>query len=150
MSTRGPRLGNLQGLKREGDDDDPQAKMRRPKKEGIKILPLILMFVMFGPVVLTGLIFVFDYVANSDWGIKIGLADDPRTRLTKFYKKHNPTKMRDVDKLLKKYKGRYPEMFQRLDAKYNRRKTKEAEEEEEYVREQARYEQEAREAQDKF
>lgn len=28
-----------------------------------------------------------------------------------------------VDKLLKKYKGRYPEMFQRLDAKYNRSKT---------------------------
>lgn len=62
----------------------------------MQILPLILMFVMFGPVVLTGVIFVCDYVANSDWGIKIGLADDPRTRLTKFYKKHNPNKMRDV------------------------------------------------------
>lgn len=61
-----------------------------------QILPLILMFVMFGPVVLTGLIFAFDYVATSDWGIKVGLSDDPRTRLTKFYKKHNPTKMRDV------------------------------------------------------
>ena len=29
--------------------------------------------------------------------MKIGLAGDPRTRLTKFYKKHN-TKMRDVRK----------------------------------------------------
>ena len=63
-----------------------------------QILPLILMFVMFGPIILSGLIFVCDYVVNSEWGIKIGLADDPRTRLTKFYKKHNPTKMRDVRK----------------------------------------------------
>lgn len=61
-----------------------------------QILPLILMFVMFGPVALTGLVFVYDYVATSEWGVKIGLSDDPRTRLTKFYKKHNPTKMRDV------------------------------------------------------
>lgn len=62
------------------------------------MLPLILMFVMFGPIILTGVIFVADYVVNSEWGIKIGLADDPRTRLTKFYKKNNPTKMRDVRK----------------------------------------------------
>lgn len=61
-----------------------------------QILPLILMFVMFGPVALTGLVFVFDYVATSEWGVKMGLSDDPRTRLTKFYKKHNPTKMREV------------------------------------------------------
>eukprot|EP00903_Cladosiphon_okamuranus_P006394 g6259.t1 len=151
MSTRGPRLGKLQGLKREDDDDDPQAKRRRPaNKGGIKILPLILMFVMFGPIILSGLIFVCDYVANSEWGIKIGLADDPRTRLVKFYQKHNPTKMRDVDNLLRKYKGNYAEMFKRLDAKYNRQKSKETEEEEEFLREQARYEQEARDAQEKF
>ena len=56
------------------------------------------MFVMFGPVILTGLIFVFDWVVNSEWAVNIGLTDDPRTRLTKFYKKHNPTKMRDVSK----------------------------------------------------
>ncbi|CAM9308288.1 unnamed protein product [Scytosiphon promiscuus] len=152
MSSAGPRLGKLKGLKREDEEDDPQAQQRRAsKKGGIKILPLILMFVMFGPVVLTGVIFVCDYVANSDWGIKIGLADDPRTRLTKFYKKHNPNKMRDVDKLMKKYKGNYAEMFKKLDAKYNRsnaRKTKEAEEEEEFLREQARYEEEARKAQE--
>lgn len=65
-----------------------------------QILPLILMFVMFGPIILSGLIFVCDYVVNSEWGIKIGLADDPRARLTKFYKKHNPTKMRDVRRQL--------------------------------------------------
>lgn len=61
-----------------------------------QLLPLILMFVMFGPVVLTGLIYVFEIVANSEFAVKIGLSDDPRTRLTKFYTKYNPTKMRDV------------------------------------------------------
>lgn len=38
MASGGPRLGKLQGLKREDDDDDPQAKQRRPaKKGGIKV-----------------------------------------------------------------------------------------------------------------
>lgn len=38
MSGRGPRLGKLQGLKREDDEDDPQAKQRRPAtKGGIKV-----------------------------------------------------------------------------------------------------------------
>ena len=38
MSGRGPRLGKLAGLKREDDDDDPQAKQRRPaNKGGIKV-----------------------------------------------------------------------------------------------------------------
>lgn len=62
----------------------------------VQILPLILMFVMFGPVLLTGLIFVVDFVVNSEWGIRVGLPGNPRSSLTKFYQKHNPTKMRDV------------------------------------------------------
>lgn len=41
MSAGGPRLGKLAGLKREGDDDDPQAKQRRPaNKGGIKVCVL--------------------------------------------------------------------------------------------------------------
>lgn len=64
-----------------------------------QVLPLLLMFVMFGPVLLTGLIYAFDIVANSEFAVKIGMTDDPRTRLTKFYTKHNPTKMRDVSYL---------------------------------------------------
>ena len=56
------------------------------------------MVVMFGPVLLTGLVFVFDYVAASEWGVKVGLSEDPRSRLTKFYQKHNPSKMRDVSR----------------------------------------------------
>ncbi|CAM9696885.1 unnamed protein product [Ascophyllum nodosum] len=111
------------------------------------------MVVMFGPVLLTGLVFVFDYVAASEWGVKVGLSEDPRSRLTKFYQKHNPSKMRDVDKLLRQYEGKYAELFRKLEAKYARpdpRKQKQAEEEEEFLKEQARYEQEAREAQEKF
>lgn len=42
MSSKGPRLGKLQGLKREVDDDDPQAKQRRPaKKDGIKVCVVV-------------------------------------------------------------------------------------------------------------
>lgn len=58
------------------------------------------MFVMFGPVLLSGLVWAFDALANSELGVKIGLTNDPRTRLTKFYQKHNPGKMQDV-------RGRY-------------------------------------------
>ncbi len=65
-------------------------------RAGWQILPLILMFVMFGPVILTGVIFVCDWVVNSEWAQNIGLADDPRTRLTKFYKKHNPANLQNV------------------------------------------------------
>lgn len=61
-----------------------------------QLVPLFLMFVMFGPVLISGLVWLFDAVARSEFGMKIGLADDPKTRLTKFYHKHNPTKMRDV------------------------------------------------------
>lgn len=38
MSTGGPRLGKLKGLKREDEEDDPQAMQRRAsKKGGIKV-----------------------------------------------------------------------------------------------------------------
>lgn len=40
----GPRLGKLQGLKRE-EDDDPQSKKRRPsKKGGIKVKTIYVHF----------------------------------------------------------------------------------------------------------
>ncbi|CAM9813936.1 unnamed protein product, partial [Choristocarpus tenellus] len=93
--TGGPRLGKLQGLRSE-EDDDPQGKMRPRKKEGIKILPLCLLLVMFGPFVLTGLIWAFEAIASSRFGVTVGLGQDPRTRLTEFYKKHNPSKMKEV------------------------------------------------------
>jgi cytidylate kinase len=46
-------------------------------------------------------------------------AKDPhRERLVAFYEKHEPSKLKDVEKLLKKFKGREDEMFQRIADKY--------------------------------
>jgi hypothetical protein len=42
------------------------------------------------------------------------------SRLTEFYQKHNPTKMGDIPKLLKKFEGREEAMFQALEEKYVR------------------------------
>ena len=42
----------------------------------------------------------------------------PPIKGTDFYKKHNPTKMADVPKLLKKFEGREEAMFQALEEKY--------------------------------
>jgi hypothetical protein len=40
------------------------------------------------------------------------------SRLTDFYQKHNPLKVGDVPKLLKKFEGREDAMFQVLSTKY--------------------------------
>jgi hypothetical protein len=41
-----------------------------------------------------------------------------RTRLTRFYAKHNPDKMSEVDGTLAKFKGRFGVLFQKLNQKY--------------------------------
>ena len=41
-----------------------------------------------------------------------------RERLTEFYRLHNQAKLKDVDKLLKKFYGRENELFDRLEKKY--------------------------------
>ncbi len=43
---------------------------------------------------------------------------DYRARLIDFYEKNNPSKMKDVDATLDKYKGREKELFRRLKLKY--------------------------------
>lgn len=50
-----------------------------------------------------------------------GTAENPtfRKMLLDFYKKNNPKKVDDVDGLLKKYRGREVELFERLVKKYN-------------------------------
>ncbi|TMW63536.1 hypothetical protein Poli38472_002477 [Pythium oligandrum] len=49
-----------------------------------------------------------------------GSSKDPyRQRLVAFYSKHNPPKLADVDKILKKYKGQEELLFTRLQRKYS-------------------------------
>ena len=42
----------------------------------------------------------------------------PKERLVKFYKKHNPEKIDEVDRLLTKYAGSYEKMVKVLESKY--------------------------------
>ena len=42
-----------------------------------------------------------------------------RERLVQFYKKHNPSRLFNVDYLLKKYRGRESELFSELEKKYS-------------------------------
>ncbi|CAM9363682.1 unnamed protein product, partial [Chrysoparadoxa australica] len=112
----GPRLGSLKGL-----GGERRRKKRpegdAPKKEGISWMPLIFLFVILGPAWLPVVIKVCDWIAASDLGIKIGLGTHPRDRLVAFYKQHNPRKLSEVDGLLEKYKGRYEELFEKLELK---------------------------------
>lgn len=49
---------------------------------------------------------------------QIGLAPTPKMRLVKFYEKHNPDKVKEVDALIGKYTTDYPKMVKILEAKY--------------------------------
>jgi len=49
-----------------------------------------------------------------------GSSDSHKERLVEFYKKHNPSKLDTVDTTLAKFKGKEDELFQKLEAKYNK------------------------------
>jgi hypothetical protein len=55
------------------------------------------------------------HAANSS---ETSTAKDYNAILTSFYQKHNPSRVGEVEKTLVKYKGREPEMFQKLSSKY--------------------------------
>ncbi|KAG5190499.1 hypothetical protein JKP88DRAFT_232320 [Tribonema minus] len=118
----GPRLGKLKGLgeskKRKGGSKGVPAEA--PAKGGLNWMPIILMFVVFGPAVLPVFVYLFDKVSTSDWGINMGLSRSLEAKLTDFYKQHNPTKLREVPSLARKYKGRDAEIMARLQDKYKR------------------------------
>lgn len=120
----GPRLGKLKGL---GETAGKRSKAKKKSSDepmtvgGIKVLPLVMLILIFGPALLTVLTLGFEKVAATEWGIKMGLSKSPADKLTEFYMKHNPTKVNQVPSLLKKYKGRYPQMFAELEAKYKYR-----------------------------
>src|SRR5437667_3257378 len=48
---------------------------------------------------------------------------DYRAALVEFYQKHNPEKLKDIDLLLTKYKGREEELLHALRVKYGANKT---------------------------
>ncbi|CAM9338707.1 unnamed protein product, partial [Phaeothamnion confervicola] len=81
---------------------------------GIRLLPVFCMLLIVGPVLLPALFWLVDRVASSDIGVNLGLSN-PRKYLVDFYTKYDPAKLNEVDKFMKRYKGRYPEMYKKLE-----------------------------------
>eukprot|EP01084_Bolivina_argentea_P101738 182351_1 len=134
----GPRLGRLPPLgeprrRRKccgGDEKERQDVSVELKAKGIRMAPLILLVVLFGPMLLPGIIWAWNNVSNTELGVKLGMRMDHRTRLVKFYKEHSPEKITQVDRILGKYKGREAQLFSKLEATYKRREAIKKEEEE--------------------
>ena len=110
----------------EDDDDDytPSARGKKrvaPKGYFAKIrwTHVALLLLMTGTAVLPALLWVADKASGAigtsnafqKVGIQLGMMPTPKERLVKFYKKHNPEKTDEVDRLLTKYAGSYGEHF---------------------------------------
>ena len=109
------------------DDDDDYTPSARGKKRvapkgyfaKIRWTHVALLLLMTGTAVLPALLWVADKAsaaigtsnAFQKVGIQLGMMPTPKERLVKFYKKHNPEKTDEVDRLLSKYAGSYGELF---------------------------------------
>mmetsp|Transcript_31999 Transcript_31999/g.42222 ORF Transcript_31999/g.42222 Transcript_31999/m.42222 type:complete len:135 (+) Transcript_31999:160-564(+) len=122
------RRGDKAEAQQEEDDETTSLvpPPQKSRKEGIRWMPIVFLFLFVGPACLPGVFWIFDKIAQSDFGKSMGLYEEPRVRLEKFYREHNPSKLGEVDKMLKKYKGREDELFKRLERVYAERR-KEAE-----------------------
>ncbi|CAM9190945.1 unnamed protein product [Heterosigma akashiwo] len=124
--------------KEEGGEKAPQSVPPPPapqkKKDGIKLLPIIFLMLFVGPACLPGVFWLWDKFAQTPFGKSWGLYEEPRDRLIRFYKEHNPAKLGEVDKMLRKYAGREDELFKRLERVYGERQK-----EQEYMDEADKY-----------
>jgi hypothetical protein len=68
--------------------------------------------------VLPVIIYMFDKVSTSEWGVRAGLSKSPEARLKELYMKYNPSKISQIPSLLRKHKGREAELYERIEAKY--------------------------------
>lgn len=96
------------------------------KKQGIKTLPLVLLLLLTGTAVLPALIYASDFLGAyfqkhhvlGSIGYKLGFGASPKKRVFSFYEKHDPNKIDDVDGILAKYYGDYPQLIKKLERKY--------------------------------
>lgn len=122
----------------DSDDDTPATRKSRSKggksrapvtaqkKEGIKTLPLVMLFMLTATTVLPALLFVGDklgaYVQNKhlmgNIGFRLGVGPSPKKRVLSFYEKHDPAKIEEVPTIMSKYYGDYPKLVKRLERKY--------------------------------
>mmetsp|Transcript_4273 Transcript_4273/g.6390 ORF Transcript_4273/g.6390 Transcript_4273/m.6390 type:complete len:151 (-) Transcript_4273:125-577(-) len=97
-----------------------EAMKKRAEAKRIRWTPIFLLMLFVMPACLPFIFSAFDKFARTDWGIALGLYEHPKIRLERFYRENNPSKLHEVDTILKKYKGREDEMFAKLEAKYER------------------------------
>eukprot|EP00301_Raphidiophrys_heterophryoidea_P020143 c4917_g1_i1.p1 GENE.c4917_g1_i1~~c4917_g1_i1.p1 ORF type:complete len:156 (-),score=42.75 c4917_g1_i1:80-508(-) len=107
------------------NNEDGEGKKKAKEGGGLNWKALAFLLLVILPGLLGAVFGAIDYIGKTSWGAKLGLSptpqkvQSPRQKLTEFYRLHNPAKIGEVDKLLKKYKGREEEMFQVLREKYN-------------------------------
>jgi len=122
------------GIDSSDDDSDAgagPARVRssgRGKSKGIKWKYVAFLVLLFGSAALPVVLWVVDNLglvlgksttaAFSAATARMGLTPTPKDRLVKFYEKHNPDKVDEVDNLVQKYAGSYPKMIKVLEAKY--------------------------------
>ena len=120
-----------------GEAGDTPKKLAKAEK-GIKMVPLIILLLMFGTTLIPAFIFVGDSI-SAYWsksssskskksgssssmfgsvGYHLGIGQIPRKRVISFYEKHNPEKLPEVSKLLAKHYGEYPKLLKKLERKY--------------------------------
>lgn len=103
------------------------------KKGGIRLLPTIMLCIMFGPAVFPILLTGYDFLANTSVGlamydscIDIGLCTTYHDQLKAIYERENPKKVKSVAKLLKKWKGKEAQLIKEVEGKYEQRRRYEA------------------------
>ena len=102
------------------DDDEPGPRQQRGQKKskGIKWKYVAFLALLFGSAILPVVLWIVDHAGGLlGTGItkaigastaRMGLTPTPKDRLAKFYEKHNPEKVSEVDHLVQKYAGDYP------------------------------------------
>jgi hypothetical protein len=101
------------------------------KKEdgGIRWLPMAMLVMIVAPSLFAVGDALFSFIATSSLGLSLGLSQTPRQRLEAFYAVNAPEKANpdNIDKLMKKWKGKEERLFDKLEKKYEQvRKREEA------------------------
>lgn len=126
--------------RRDAEKEEQKREKRREskrggdgKKGGIRLLPTIMLLVMFGPAVFPIVLTGYDFLANTSLGlaiydgcIDIGLCTTYHDQLKAIYERENPKKVKSVGKLLKKWKGKEAQLIQEVEGKYEQRRRYEA------------------------
>lgn len=86
-----------------------------PKKDGLNWTAIILLGMMILPAIITAYVQIMDYLYPTD-----AIARRIRERVVKCYEAANPSKLKDVDRFIEKYKGNEHKLFAVLKGKYEK------------------------------